>query len=856
MRLFSFFLLFLISTLPLAASTNDLSLSYYFDNDIQFDPNIPTPDSILGYPVGKWHVRHDQLVGYLKLLAQSSNRIHIDTIGYTHEQRPLIMLTITSPERLLNIDQARKKHLARLTDSKITRSQQDPAVMWLGYSIHGNEASGSNAAMLVAYYLAAAQDEKVETLLNDTIILLDPSLNPDGLARFAGWANMYKGLTVSPDPAHKEHNQAWPNGRTNHYFFDLNRDWLLLQQPESQARIAQFHRWKPNVVNDFHEMGPNSTYFFQPGIPSRKHPLTPEENVTLTKAIAQFHAKALDKEQVLYFTEESYDDFYYGKGSTYPDINGSIGILFEQASSRGHQQQTINGLLTFEQTIKNQLTTSLSTFDAVASNRQSLLTYQDEFYNSAIDDAKNDKLNGYLISEEKDKSRLNDFLMLLKQHQINAYAISKDYQFENKTYSASHSYYIPLAQAQYRLIKAIFSEQKNFQDNSFYDVSGWTIAHAFNIEFIGLTGSWGLKYKDAQWKRPAKKIFPDLQSHYAYAFKWDDYLAPKMLNFLLSKGIKARVALDNLVASTIQGSVEFQPGSIVIPAGIQTSNSWLVDLQQIQSQFSIPVYSIVSGLTTQGIDLGSRKLGPVELPKVLLLGGKGTSQYEVGEVWHYLDQFVGIAPSLVDMSEVAKLDLSHYTHVILANGNFNTMTDGAKANIKQWVKRGGVIWGHKNGAKFLVDNHMLKTRYISNKEMKEGFETKGLTYADKDNLASEQRIAGAIFKTQVDLSHPLTFSIPRTQLPMFKNDTFLLEGSPMAFVNVAIYDDSPLMAGFTHENNIRQIKGSAALVAHNLGKGRVIGMTDNPVFRGYWYGTSRLLSNALFFAKAFNAKAE
>jgi len=260
-------------------------LSYYFEQDVKFDPSIPTPEQVLGYEVGEWHVRHDQLVQYMQILAEKSDRMNFKVIGRTHEQRPLVMLTVTASDKLGQVEQIRKAHLARLNGGASDSSKQ-PAVVWMGYSVHGNESSGSNASLLVAYYLAAAQGPEIDALLNNTVILLDPSLNPDGLARFANWANSNRGMKLSSDPQTREHIESWPSSRTNHYLFDLNRDWLLLQHPESRARIAQFHQWKPNILTDFHEMGPNSTYFFQPGIPTRKHPITPEENVTLTKAIA------------------------------------------------------------------------------------------------------------------------------------------------------------------------------------------------------------------------------------------------------------------------------------------------------------------------------------------------------------------------------------------------------------------------------------------------------------------------------------------------------------------------------------------------------------------------------------------
>jgi len=308
-------------------------LNFYLGSEPQFDAAVPRPEEVLGYQVGQWHVRHDQVVAYMQALAQASPRVRLETIGYTHEQRALLHLTISAPANLDKLETLRQQHLALADPGNSADVNQMPLVVWMGYSIHGNEPSGTNASLLVAYYLAAAQG--IDDLLQNTIIILEPSQNPDGLSRFALWANMHKGQLLIDDANHREHNEGWPSGRTNHYWFDLNRDWLLLQHPESRARIARFHAWRPNILTDAHEMDTGSTFFCQPGIPSRQNPLTPDLNLALTRLIAGYHAAAFNARGVLYFSEQNFDDFYYGKGSTYPDIQGSIGILFEQASSRG-----------------------------------------------------------------------------------------------------------------------------------------------------------------------------------------------------------------------------------------------------------------------------------------------------------------------------------------------------------------------------------------------------------------------------------------------------------------------------------------------------------------------------------------
>ncbi|NIP95263.1 MAG: hypothetical protein GWO24_18185, partial [Akkermansiaceae bacterium] len=370
---------FILITLAAAATTAAAPLSYFLPGK-DYRKEVPVPSSVLGHEIGEWHLRHDQLVGYLKALAASSDRILIEEIGRTHEARPLVMLTISSPGNLARLEQLRRQHLT-LSDParKPARPLEEmPVIVNMGYGVHGNESSASNAAPVVAYHLAASQSEEVRTLLEHSVILLDPCLNPDGFSRFAQWANSHRGKHPIASARSREHNEVWPGGRTNHYWFDLNRDWLLAQHPESRARLTRFHQWRPNVLTDFHEMGSDSTYFFQPGVPTRKNPLTPDRNVELTQRFAARHARALDEIGSLYFNEERYDDFYYGKGSTYPDVHGAVGILFEQASSRGHLRESINGEFDFAFTIRNQVRTSLSTLDGVAEMRLDLLKWQRE----------------------------------------------------------------------------------------------------------------------------------------------------------------------------------------------------------------------------------------------------------------------------------------------------------------------------------------------------------------------------------------------------------------------------------------------------------------------------------------------
>ena len=820
----------------------------YLPKDTQYKVGITTPTQALGASVGEWHARHDQIANYMQLLAAQSDRVSLVETGRTHENRPLHLLAFSSTKNQKNLAEIQTRHIKNLGRSA---DKNDPLIIWMGYSVHGDEPSGSNAALLIAYYLAAGESESIDKLLNDNVVLLDPSVNPDGLSRFAQWANMHKGKNPVSDPNHREHRQAWPSGRTNHYWFDLNRDWLLLTHPESRARIKQFHQWRPHVLTDFHEMGTNSTYFFQPGIASRKNPWTPLKNVELTAALGDFHAAALDKTKKLYFTQESFDDFYYGKGSTYPDAHGSIGILFEQASSRGHIQDSVNGPLKFSDTIQNQVTTSLSTFAGALANKQSLLDYQVDFAEQTKKLVKDDDFDGYILNEKFDQARFSKMLDILSAHQIQYFPLSKDVKVDGQTFDSVSSMFVPLDQPQYRLIKSLFSTRKSFDDNTFYDVSNWNLPLAFNIQYQAVKRQPKL---DKQILKKSTTIHPELlSSAYAYAFSWKNYQAPKLLQRLLANNVKVKLAGEAFFAQTAQGGMSFAAGAVIVPIALEQPEN-LLDIIEVQNtELDIAIHSVTSGLTRQGIDLGSRKMLNVTQPKVLLIGGRGTSQYELGEVWHYLDQHVDMPVSITDLEQLGKFPFDNYTHMIWVEGNYKKVPKETVSKIEGWINKGGVLIGQKSAANWFSDKKWLKADFKSNKEITIAFETTGMTYKDQEALKAKQRIAGAVFETQLDISHPLAFGYTSSTLPMLRNSALVMRLPDKPFITVASYVKSPLMAGYSADELQQLIGGSAAIVSHNFGKGKVVGFATNINFRGVWYGTSRLMSNAIFMAGFINA---
>ncbi len=821
-------------------SQNSLSLDYYLPKDITYNKNIPTPESVLGYVPGKWHVSHDKLVHYMTTLAEVSPRITIENRGKTFEDRPLILLTITSEKNHQNLEEIQKTHVSLTqTNSSQIDIENLPAIVYQGFSIHGNEPSGSNASLITAYYLAAAQGAQIDQILEHTVILLDPSLNPDGLQRFANWANTNKSKNISTDPQDREYQEAWPKGRTNHYWFDMNRDWLPVQLPESRARIKTFHQWYPNIQTDHHEMGSNSTYFFQPGVQSRTHPLTPKLNQELTNKIGKYHARALDSIGSLYYTEENFDDFYYGKGSTFPDINGGVGILFEQASSRGHAQETVNGVLTFPFTIKNQFNTALSTLKAAKSLRKKLINYKRDFYNNARNETLKD---AYIFGNEKDAASSYHLAEILKRHKIKLYEPKENITIKGNVYKKGYSYVVPKNQRQSRLLKAIFEKRTKFKDSLFYDVSAWTFPLAFNMDYEesvspNIIGNEVIELAHTVPNKVKK-------SNYAYLMQWHEYYSPRALYEIISKGIRVKIGMKPF---TLEGNT-YDYGTILVPIQNQRLNSEALYtlLKKVSLNNHIPITGVSTGLT-KGIDLGSNNFKALSLPKIGLFTGDGIVSYDSGEIWHLLDQRYDIPITKLTTNRLFATDISKYTHLILPHSQNLSLNISNIEKLKSWIYNGGTLIGYKGIAKFFKNNELMKIEFSKPNNL-----AKNITFEQKRDFYGAQVIGGAIFEAKLDRSHPINFGYKNNKISLFRNSTLFIKPEKRSYNNPIQYSKNPLLSGYISKKNLDSLSGTVPFKHAKRGKGNVILFTDNTNFRGFWYGTNKLLMNAIFFSQTIN----
>ena len=808
-----------------------VDLSYYLPVE-KYNNVIPKPKDIIGHEVGEWHVTHDKLVQYMTVLAKVSDRISIEDRGETFEGRPLILLTITSPENHKNLEKIKQNHSAATNDATIDISNH-PIVVNQGFSIHGNEASGSNAALAIAYYLAASDTGATIELLKNTIILFDPSFNPDGLQRFSYWANSNKNKNINPDPNDREYREVWPGGRTNHYQFDMNRDWLPVQLPESKARLKTFHDWLPNILTDHHEMGSNSSFFFQPGIPSRTHPMTPQINQDLTREIGNYHAKAFDKIGSLYYSEESFDDFYYGKGSTFPDINGSIGILFEQASSRGHAQETENGILTFPFTIRNQVTAAFSTLEAAQKLRVKILQYQQDFY---AESRKTFEKKALVFGDEKDAAKTFHLAEVLKKQQIKIHEVDSDFSQNGKNFKKGYSYVVPMNQKNHRLLKAMFTVQTTFKDSLFYDISAWSFNHAFGVDFaenVPLSRA-GKEINDLS----LRKAIVSKQSDYGYLMPWNEFYAPKALNSILQKGLRAKVAMKNFTNQTSN----YDYGTIFIPVQNQVLSSLELFqfLSEIASESAIDIYAVSTGLN-EGIDLGSDNFAAIKTPKVAMLVGDAISGNDSGEIWHLFDQRFDMTLTRLDLNYFSRIDISKYTHIIIPNSS--NIGKSEEEKLKTWVVNGGIIIGYKNTAKWMANSKFINLEF----EVPKRDSIKNVSFENRSLQSGAQVIGGAIFEAKVDRSHPINFGYKNDKIALFRNSTLFIKPDKVSYNNPIQYSSNPLLNGYISRENANVIPNTIPFKAQRLGLGKVLIFTDNTNFRGFWFGTNKLLMNAVFF---------
>lgn len=832
----------------LFCSTTLFAQDYFFKKYQPFNETVPSPEEFLGYGIGEHHTRHDLIVAYLQKLAEASDRASIYQYGKTHEGRKLMMLTVTSAGNLSNLDNLRQQHLQFVDPmSNASNYSEVPIFINLAYNVHGNEPSSSEAAMLTAYTFVASESAEIKKYLDNAVIFIDPTINPDGRDRHTQWANTYQGNPEVADPQDAEHNEYWPGGRTNHYWFDLNRDWLLGIHPESRGKLTWHHQWYPNVTTDFHEMGTQSTYFFEPMKTNGSlNPIMPRENyIDLNNLFGNYFAKALDSIGSFYFTKEVFDGTYPGYGSSYPDLQGGLGLLFEQASSRGHKQKTAFGEITFPFTIRNQYTSSITTVMAAVENKAMMRKYQHDFFKSALTNSAKSKIRGYAFGDSNDRNRTKAFIDKLLLHQI-------------EVYKSGNKFVVPTRQPQYRMVQSMFESYSTYRDSVYYDASAWSVSNFYNMKHGPVTNL-------NQGERVTStdnliSITPVQKSNYAYVIDYDDYNAVAALHFLQKNKVVVSSAFKPFTSNIDGSAKKFNYGALVVPVSLQKKDADAVYelVQKAQQKFEVPVYSLSTGYNVD-LDLGSRFVQPLKKTKAFMLIGNGTRSYEAGEVWHLLDTRVQMPITKIPLRNFDKADFSKYNTLVMVSGTY-TFTKKQQQKISDWVKKGNTLITIGTASKWAIEKKLVKEKLTDAKKDSTQKDTtkivKRKPYVDAEENLGKEGVGGVILKADLDITHPLAFGYHDRSIPVYKNNTVWIKPSQNEYSSVAKYAKEPHIDGFiTTKNTKENLRPSASLIVSKLGSGRVVLFADNPNFRGSWYGTNRLFLNALFLGDKIRVPA-
>ncbi|MDT8438496.1 MAG: M14 family zinc carboxypeptidase [Wenzhouxiangellaceae bacterium] len=796
----------------------------------------------LGFAPGQRHPHHHELLAFYRQLAAESERVTIETIGRTHGGREQVLLVFARPDRLADVERLRAGRVAA------SRAGDGPPVIWLGYSVHGNEASGASAAALVAWYLATADDDQVRQWLDELVIVMEPVINPDGLDRFAHWVNMHRGRNPSADPNDREHNEAWPNGRTSYYWFDLNRDWLPLTHPASRNRIRHYRQWRPHVVTDAHEMGHRSSYFFQPGIPERNNPATPERVFELTAKIAEFHGRILDAAGEPYYSRESFDDYYIGKGSTYPDITGGIGILFEQGSSRGHRMDTPFGEREFNNAVANQVRTSISTLRAATALGDELIEHQRQFFAEAREGTR----GGWLLGDDGDPARAHRLLATLLTHGIEIRPLEAAIKADEREFQPGRAWFIPADQDQRRFIEALFATPTELPMETFYDVSAWPLQHAFDLPLARVTRipSTGQPLSDSALGASSAAV---PENALAWRIGWRQHRAAAVLAALLADGYRVQVfQMPGRV-----DDIEIVRGDVLVHAGIQPDSLEPVGrrLQALAREHGVSVDVLTRGLATGGADLGSPSVPVLEAPRPLMLAGEGVSSYAAGYVWHWFDQHLDQPVTRVEALNLPG-NLGDYRPIILPPGRYERLPSTVAEQLTEYVRDGGTLIALGSAATW-VQSLDLGWRFIEAADSKANKDTEAgperAAYADFEPDFARRLIGGSALAVELDITHPLAYGYTREGLTLFRQGAHRLRTSDNRYATPGRYTDSPLVAGYLGAETADKIAQTPALAADRLGRGTVIRIADDPLFRGYWAGAERLFANALLFSPLIEA---
>ena len=791
----------------------------------------------MGHDLGTAFSRHHQVVDYYKHLAASApDRVQLIEYGKTYENRPLILAYVSTAENMGNLEEIRIEHL------KSTKGEGAPtkAIVWLSYNAHGNESASTEASMQTIYDLLTEKSAYLE----NTVVIIDPCINPDGRDRYVNWYYQYKNSPINVDPNSKEHHEGWWNGRSNHYMFDLNRDWAWLTQVESRHRLKMYNRWLPHVHVDFHEMGVDNPYYFSPAA-EPFHEVVTDFQRDFQTVIGKNHAKYFDANGWFYFTKEVFDLLYPSYGDTYPTYNGSIGMTYEQGGSgrAGLAIKTsIGDTLTLKDRIAHHLTTGLSTVEIASKNTDRLNLEFKKFYQN-----KNFKYKSYILHGNPDK--LEALANLLKAHDIEygwaGQGTAKGFDYSSgKTRSiktSARDMVVSIDQRKATLIKVLLEPHTKLSDSLTYDITAWSLPYAYGLEALASETMVSPGTSTGNVTPTANKVEISGDA-YVYISEWGSMKDARFLSDLLKQKIKVRLANRPF---TVEGK-KFDRGSLIITKGDNRNHENFLDsLNQIAQNHNTVLTGSQTGFVENGKDLGSSSVSMIPDTKIAILSGEPTNTLEFGEVWHFFEQELNYPVTILDSDYLNGVDLSDYDILILPNGGYSSFFDDKKLEkIKAFVRNGGKLIAMQGAIKGLIG----KNRFgIKEKKIETDSLNIRLPYAATERESIKNSISGAIFKAKVDPTHPLGYG--------YGTHYFTLKLGGEAYENlkngtVAYLEKNILpISGFAGREAIKNISGSLVFGVEDYGRGQVVYMVDNPLFRGFWENGKLFFVNALFMVQ-------
>jgi hypothetical protein len=813
---------------------------------------IRTPQQFFPHALGSQFSRHDQIIGYFDHLATAStNTMRLEEYGMTNEDRPLKIAIFSSPENIANLETIRTDHLKRsgLISGEPTNMKKI-AVVWLSMSVHGNEPSGTECSPGLAYTLATQTEADIREWLRNTIVIIDPSLNPDGYSRYTNWYRNVSSKHRNPNTLSREHNEPWPGGRMNHYHFDLNRDWAWATQVESAKRLEVYHKWYPHMHADLHEQYVDNPYYFPPAAEPMHSLITPFQR-QFQEVVGKNHASYFDKNGWLYFTREWFDLFYPSYGDTYPMFNGSIGMTYEQAghSTAGRVVNMSNGdTLSLFDRILHHRTTSLSTIEIASKNAEKLSDEMAAYFRKAKADGAG-PVKTYVIPFNQSTERIHALLSLLDKHRIRygqagttlsgtgwSYAQGKEANIKIQP----DDIVIPAQQVQANLLTVLFQAQSDLADSLTYDITAWAMPYAYGLE------TYSLRQMLPMRGRPGFITFSPVQlaGHpYAWTIDRGSIAQLKAAGRLIQQGVKVRYANKGFSLF----DKEYKPGTFIILAADNRAISEQLD-SLVQTTVAKSGHMVCTPIFTSwanaGPNFGSENMVLLDAPNIAIVYGDQADVSSYGHLWHFFEEVLDYPFTDIKMEQINELNLSNFNTLIFADGNYSISDDQLKA-ITNWVKGGGKLITIDGATKKVAELEGFKWESVSLPDAPKTGPQQGLHYAIERSGISNT-LSGAVIENRLDTSHPISAGIGDTYFSL-KTNAQLYQTDSSGVKTPVWIPDNPATYGFIGANVKAKLANSAAVSVQKNGSGKAVLFADNPLFRGFWYSGQVLFGNALFF---------